>query len=168
MRNIRWQISLATLATVLCTATPLLAQQVPPRFGIGFSSIISTQDALGFGMRGRVSAPVSTDLSLALDVGFGGFFLSGRDDATWVFMPQVSGIVTLDGISKAPYLLGGIGGYFPLNDTNRSNGGPMLHGGMGWVRKLNETSIYYEIDPGIVIEKTEVELVIPVRIGVIF
>lgn len=154
---------------MLVTSHQVQGQVSPPRFGIGFSALISTDDILGFGMRGRVSAPVSRDLSFALDLGLAGFVLTGRTESSWVFMPQASGIVTLDAQNnRAPYIIGGVGGYIPITDANRNKGGPMLHGGMGWVRRLNETSIYYEINPGLVIERNEVELVIPLRVGVIF
>ena len=144
------------------------AQDLDPRFGFGFNTMISTADGLGFGFRGRAAAPVSADLSFAIDIGTTGFFLGGFDGSTWIFDPQLSTIVTLDGITKAPYIIAGIGGYIPVSNDTSNKGGPTLHGGFGYVKQLNETSLFYEVNPAIVIEKSEIELIIPFRIGVIF
>lgn len=144
------------------------AQDLDPRFGFGFNSMVSTADGLGFGFRARAAAPVSVDLSFAIDVGTTGFFLGGFEESDWIFDPQLSAILTLDGITRAPYIIGGIGGYIPVTNDSTTKGGPTLHGGFGYVKQLNETSLFYEINPAIVIEKTEIELIIPFRIGVIF
>ena len=52
----------------------------------------------------------------AAGLGVAGFILGGRDDASYVFTPQASVIVTLppEG-DRAPYLLFGVGGYFPFS-----------------------------------------------------
>ncbi|NND72006.1 MAG: hypothetical protein HKN43_10545 [Rhodothermales bacterium] len=160
--------SAGLLAVSLLLVSPSRAQDIDPRFGFGFNGLISTADGLGFGFRGRASAPVSPDLSFAIDLGTTGFFLGGFEGSTWVFDPQLSAIVTLDGITKAPYIIAGIGGYIPVADGSSGKGGPTLHGGFGYVKQLNETSLFYEVNPAIVIEKSEIELLIPFRIGVIF
>ncbi|MFQ5569286.1 MAG: hypothetical protein ACE5G0_06400 [Rhodothermales bacterium] len=167
---------LLALTTLLATACLLQrphqanAQQ-QPRFGIAFNTMLSTADGLGLGIRGRVSAPINRDLSFAADVGLTGFVLRGRDDATYVFDPQVSAIVTLPARGRgAPYILGGIGGYitFSSNGRNAHEGGPTLHGGIGWVRTLNDTTIFYELDPALIIGEESVDLVLPLRVGIIF
>ncbi len=48
------------------------------------------------------------------------------------------------------------------------NGGPTLHGGFGWVQTLQSTTLFYEIDPALIIGKSSVDLVLPFRIGIIF
>ncbi|HMB90093.1 MAG TPA: hypothetical protein VKP65_04550, partial [Rhodothermales bacterium] len=108
---------LLTLATFLITGSLLqpaddAMAQAATRFGIGFNGLISTTDGLGLGIRSRISAPVNADLSFAADLGLTGFILQGRDDASYVFDPQVSAIVTLPGRrDKMPYILGGVGAY---------------------------------------------------------
>lgn len=147
------------------------AQAQDPRFGIGFNALLSTADGLGLGFRGRASAPVNADLSLAVDLGFSGFVLEGRRNATYVFDPQVSAIITLpERRNQLPYLLFGLGAYVPIgeDDDGRRRSGPTLHGGMGWVQMLRETSLYYEINPGLVIAEERVDLAIPFRVGIIF
>ena len=147
------------------------AQSLRPRFGLGFNTTLTTAEGvLGLGVRGRVSAPVNADLSFAVDLGMTGFILSGREDATYVFDPQVSAIVTLDARQpRTPYLIGGIGAYVPFgDDANDDDGGPTIHGGFGWVQGLENTTLFYEINPALIIGKTAVDLVLPFRIGIIF
>ncbi len=161
---------LPVLVLVLAAVFPSTAraQELTPRFGIGFNTLLSSEDGLGFGFRGRASAPVNADLSFAIDVGAVGFILEGRDDATYIFDPQISAIVTLPGVSSAPYLLGGIGGYIPLSDKANTDSGPTLHLGIGWVRPLNETTLFYEVNPALIIGEKDVQVAIPFRIGLIF
>lgn len=144
------------------------AQELTPRFGLGFNTLLSSEDGLGFGFRGRASAPVNADLSFAIDVGAVGFILEGRDDATYIFDPQISAIVTLPGVTSAPYLLGGVGGYIPLSDKANTDSGPTLHLGIGWVRPLHETTLFYEFNPALIIGEKEVQVALPFRIGLIF
>lgn len=166
----------ATLLLLVFLALPTVwahsarAQTLSPRFGLGFSTMLSTPDGLGFGMRGRISAPVNADLSLAVDLGFTGFFLGGRDDATWVFDPQVSAIVTLPyETSRATYVIAGVGAYVPMESKDDDPvSGPTVHFGAGRVQLLRETTFYYELDPMIIIGENSVHLAIPLRVGVIF
>jgi len=144
------------------------AQNLAPRFGLGFNTMLSSEDGLGFGFRGRASLPVNADLSFAGGLGFTGFILEGRDDATYVIDPQVSAIVTLAGETKAPYIFGGVGGYIPTNRTSSTISGPTLHLGLGWVKALNETTLFYEVNPALVIGDSDVQVVVPFRIGIIF
>lgn len=152
------------------TSQTTIAQVLEPRFGFGFNTMLSTVDGLGLGFRGRASAPINSDLSAAVDLGLTGFILQGRDDAVYVFDPQVSAIVTLPGRgNRAPYVLGGIGAYIGFaREGTDTDSGPTLHGGIGWVQALDETTIYYEMDPALIIGATSVDLVLPFRIGVIF
>lgn len=144
------------------------AQTFNPRIGVGINGMASTADGFGLGIRGRASAPVNADVSLAIDLGFTGFIFGGRRDASYVFDPQASAIVSIpDTGDRLSYLLFGAGAYVPLGDAE-SRSGPTIHGGYGRVHILHETSLYYEINPAIVIGDTRVDLVVPVRIGVIF
>jgi hypothetical protein len=146
------------------------AQVASPRFGIGFNAMLSSADGLGVGFRGRASAPVNQDLSIAIDLGFTGFVLSGRRNAEYIFDPQLSAIINLPSTpDRLGYILFGLGGYIPMgSDTEDQQNGPTVHGGIGWVHALQETSLYYEVNPALVIGERDVDIVIPVRIGVIF
>lgn len=164
----------ACLLFALLFAAPTSAQSLAPRFGAGFDALLSVasgdvlESGLGLGVRGRASFPVNADFSVALGAGFAGFILGGRDDASYLFNPQVSGIVTLPRTENwARYLIGGFGGYFPLGDS-QAEGGPALHLGLGWARPLNESSLYVEIDPALVIGESRTALVAAARVGVIF
>ena len=167
----------ATLVLLTCLLAASASAQrggLNPRFGAGFDALLSLasgdvlDDGFGLGIRGRASFPINADFSVAVGAGFAGFLLGGRDDANYLFNPQVSGIVTLPRSPQwARYLIGGFGGYFPLGDSN-AEGGPALHLGLGWVRPLNESSLYVEIDPALVIGETRTALIVPARVGVIF
>lgn len=164
----------ACLLLALLFAVPASAQSLAPRFGAGFDALLSVasgdvlDSGLGLGVRGRASFPINADFSVALGAGFAGFILGGRDDATYLFNPQVSGIVTIPRTEHwARYLIGGLGGYFPLGSST-AEGGPALHFGLGWARPLNESSLYVEVNPSLVIGESRTALVAATRVGVIF
>jgi len=141
------------------------AQTMDPRVGIGFSVLASTSDGVGLGVRGRVAVPLNSNLSIAGDFGVTGYVFEGRNEAEYAVDPQLSFIVTLPGFDRAPYVIAGAGAYVSTSETE---GGPFFHFGVGRAHLIGDTSIFYEIDPAIVIESSEVELNIPVRLGVIF
>ena len=155
-------------AFVLIGATSSYAQLSNARFGVGFNTLLSSEDGLGMGFRGRISSAVNADLSLALDLGMSGFILNGRDDASYVIDPQLSLIVTMPGVERASYLIGGMGAYINTNDSSNALEGPTIHFGIGWVRALRESVLFYEVDPALVIGKSSVGVAIPFRIGIIF
>ncbi len=164
----------ATLfALFLCFASPQQseAQDLDTRFGLGLNGLVSTSDGLGLGLRGRVSAPLNQDVSMAFDLGLSGFIFGGTEEANFVFDPQISTIVTLPRSNdSAPYVLAGIGAYVPFgaNLGDDPLRGPTVHLGIGWVRALAETSLYYEINPALVIGQDRVGIALPVRLGLIF
>lgn len=146
-----------------------VAAQPTPRFGVGFNSMLSTADGFGLGFRGRASAPVNRDLSIGIDVGFTGFVLNGRRNADYVFDPQLSAIINLPQRNdQAAYILFGLGGYVPVGrNTDDQQNGPTIHLGLGWVHALQETSLFYEVNPALIIGERSVGLAIPLRIGII-
>ena len=144
------------------------AQLTNSRFGLGFNTLLSADNGLGMGFRGRISTPINADLSFGLDAGITGFILGGRGDATWVIDPQVSLIVTLPGVERAPYFLFGLGAMLDPSDSGDTLTGPTLHGGIGWVKPLRESVLFYELNPALVIGREKVSASIPFRIGVIF
>lgn len=151
-------------------APEAVAQELNPRFGVGANALLSSADGFGLGVRGRASAPINADLSLAGDVGLTAFILGGRRNADYIFDPQVSAIVSLPATrSRLTYVLFGLGGYIPVgDDDSNAASGPTIHGGLGWVVALQESSLYYEIDPAIIIREESVDVAVPFRIGVIF
>lgn len=166
MRNVF--LFAAALFLLLTFSNPVNAQGVNPRIGFGVNSMLSTSDGLGIGFRGRASAPVNADVSIALDAGFTGFILGGRDDASYIFDPQASAIVNLPRTStELSYLMFGLGAYVPMGETT-SRSGPTIHFGYGRVRVLQETSLFYEFNPALIIAQDRVHLALPVRIGIIF
>ncbi len=154
---------------LLLMALPYVAngQVAEPRFGVGFNAMVSTADGLGVGVRGRASYPVNVDVSAAADLGLTGFVLSGRRNADYILDPQLSAIVMLPISSiRANYVLFGAGAYVPVGGD--AGGGPTLHLGFGRVRALEESSFFYEVNPALLIGRDDVDLVIPVRLGIIF
>jgi hypothetical protein len=144
------------------------AQELSPRFGAGTHILVSTIDGVGLGAMARVSIPVNADFSLAIGPGFTGFVLGGTEDATWLFTPQISGIVTLPGRYRAPYFTVGAGGYFPLGEPGRERSGPTIHFGVGRVTLLAESTLFYEVDPMLVLSGDRIDLAVPIRVGLIF
>ena len=139
-----------------------------PRFGIGVNTMFSAQ-GVGLGLRGRVSAPLNTDLSLALDLGVTGFLLRGRDDASYVFDPQASAIVNVPFLSsRFNYLIVGVGGYVVFRADGSTSGGPTIHFGVGKATVLNETTLFYEVNPAIIIGEERLGFAVPLRVGIIF
>ncbi len=157
------------LLLVIATRTDSAqAQLQTPRLGISLNTLLSSEDGLGLGFRGRLASPINSDLSLAFDTGISGFIFEGQDQATWVVDPQVSLIVTLEGQTRAPYLLAGLGGYIPFGDGSTSEGGPSIHMGVGWVKLLRESTLFYELVPALVVGEETTSVAIPFRIGIIF
>ena len=162
------------IALLLFSTAPrhACAQELTPRLGLGFNTLLSTSEGIGFGFTGRLSLPMNRDLSLAGSLTGPGFILRGRDDAVYGLEPRAAAIVTLPGSGdSAPYLLVGLGAYLPVStpdDADDPANGPVLHAGYGRVHLLSETSFFWEINPGLVIQSTSVGLVVPFRIGVIF
>ena len=167
MRFPRFALALALLSGAAGVAS---AQTVAPRFGVGFDVVgaLPGQDLLpdgvGVGLRGRVALPVNADLSVAGGLGVSANLFEGRADTDYVLNPQASLIVTLPGSSSARYVLGGFGGFLPFD----GGGGPSLHAGFGWAIPLNETSIYFELNPSLVVGSEETGVVVVGRTGVIF
>lgn len=159
------------LITTLCAAPGAQGQDLNPRFGLGFNTSISTEDGIGIGMRLRGSAPVNRDLSFAIDLGLTGFIFEGRDEATYLVDPQISAIVSVPDTrpDRLTYFMGGFGAYLPFDaDGESRDAAPTLHFGVGRVHSLTETSLYYEINPGLIIGEERVGLLLPIRGGVIF
>lgn len=162
---------LLTLAITLCAAPTAHSQDLSPRFGLGFNTTVSTEDGIGIGMRLRGSAPVNRDLSFAIDLGLTGFIFEGRDEATYLVDPQISAIVSVPDTrpDRLTYFMGGFGAYLPFDaDGGSRDAAPTLHFGIGRVHSLTETSIFYEVNPGLIIGEERVGLVFPIRAGVIF
>ena len=161
---LRWLVA----ALFLVLPPSVRAQRSGPTLGIGFNTVLSAKQGLGIGFKVRAARAVNSDLSLAVGTGITGFVLAGRDDASYLFDPQFSAIVTVgsDRPDESAYLIGGVGAYIPIKDDYA--GGPTIHGGMGWVRQLYETRLFYELNPQLIIGETAISIAIPFRIGVIF
>ncbi|HEX7070987.1 MAG TPA: hypothetical protein VF190_09285, partial [Rhodothermales bacterium] len=137
---------------------------------LGFNTMLSSADGgVGVGLSGRISIPVNTDLSIGADLGFTGFIFEGRRDATWVFSPQLSAIITLLPEGRgATYVLAGVGAHAPVSNQDESESGPTIHIGIGRVHVLRETTVFYEINPALIVGLDAVNLALPIRAGIIF
>ncbi len=170
------RLLISALATLVLLPTLASAQGPRPRFGAGFDLVATppgqdvVPEGLGIGIRTRAAIPVNADLSFAAGVGVIGFVLSGQDEARYLLNPQVSGILTLPRARWAGYLLGGFGGMIVLSNDPISplDGGFTIHAGIGWALPLNETSLYIEIDPSLIIGENSTTVALPLRAGVIF
>ena len=164
-------VSAALLSVLLGAATPRAQGAAPPRFGFGFDAVgaFPGQDLLpegvAVGIRGRAALPVNADLSVAADIGLLANLWDGSADARYVLNPQTSVIVTLPSRGSIRYVLGGFGGFIPLEG---GGGGPTLHLGVGTAIPLRDTSLYLELDPSLLVGQDETTVAVAARVGVIF
>ena len=166
---------LLLVALIVVIAGPASAQRygsTPPRIGAGFDvqSALYGQDVLpdgpSLGVRIRAALPVNADVSVAASLGLGAHVFEGADDSAYVLNPQTSVIVTIPGGRRSVrYLLGGLGGFLPFSG---GGGGASIHAGIGTAIPLSESSVYFELDPSLVIGSDESVPVIALRTGVIF
>lgn len=166
----RSTLFLVVLAVVLGTVGPAQAQP-EPRFGVGLQMMGTTVDGnVGPGLRFRSSVPINQDISLGIGAGLTGYIFQGRDDAAYAFDPQASLVVTLPGPgTQRLYVLGGGGAYVPFGNLDDDvSGGPTLHFGIGKVWLLNESSFFLEFDPALYIGEQQTNVILPLRVGVIF
>jgi len=166
MRHFSSILALALLL-LCCSGESAFAQS--SRFGGGLQLMGSTvSDNVGPGVRIRTSTPLNPDISLGIGAGLTGYIFEGRDDASYAFDPQASLIVTLPGAARERlYVLGGGGVYVPFGDIT-ANSGPTIHAGVGKVWLLNESSFFFEFDPALFVGKEQTDVLLPLRIGVIF
>lgn len=163
-------LCLVALALVLGATGPAQAQS-EPQFGAGLQMMGTTVDGnIGPGLRFRSSVPLTQDVSLGIGAGLTGYIFQGRDDAAYAFDPQASLVVTLPGPgTQRLYVLGGGGAYVPFGNLDSNvTGGPTLHFGVGKVWLLSESSFFLEFDPALYIGKEETNVILPLRVGVIF
>ena len=167
-RGVAIMPGVALLLLLLVSARPAEAQ-MNPRIGVGFQMMASTiEDNVGPGVRMRISAPINRDLSVAVGTGFTGYVFEGQDDANYAIDPTLSLIVTLPVAGRrGTYFLGGIGAYVPLGEFS-SEAAPFFHFGFGRVWLLQDTSIFFEFAPALVVGDESAEGLFPVRVGVIF
>jgi len=162
-------VALLTLA-LLWPTVPAQGQQ-SPKFGVGFQMMGTTvDDNIGPGFRFRSSIPITQDVSFGIGAGFTGYIFAGRDDAAYALDPQASLVVTLPGSGPQRfYVLGGAGAYVPFGNLDEDvSGGPTLHLGIGKVWLLNESSFFLELDPAVYVGRKTSEVIIPLRVGIIF
>ncbi len=162
-------------ALALLLATTASAQRygaTPPRIGAGFevTTVFYNQDVIpnspALGIRGRVALPVNADVSVAASLGVGAHLFEGADDTRFVLSPQASAIVTLPGGgSSVRYVIGGLGGFLPMSG---GGGGPTIHAGFGWAIPLTETSVFFEVNPSLLVGEEEAVPVLAARTGIIF
>lgn len=157
------------LALGLLLGTVDLTHAQQPRFGVGLQMMGTTVDNnIGPGFRFRTSVPINQDVSFGLGAGLTGYIFDGRDDAAYAFDPAASLIVTIPGTGQQRvYVLGGGGAYVPFGATSAPSG-PTVHAGLGKVWLLNESSFFLEFSPGLFVGEEETNVILPLRLGVIF
>jgi hypothetical protein len=162
---------LVLTAVLAASASAQDVGSVPPRYGVGLdlSTAVFGQDLIpdgaAVGLRARAALPVNADISVAASLGVASHLFDGRDDAALVLNPQASVIVTLPGDGAARYVLGGVGGFIPLDE---GGGGPALHVGYGIAVPLYQTALFLEANPSLIVGEDETTPVLAVRGGVIF
>ncbi|HEY5565287.1 MAG TPA: hypothetical protein VIL33_06825 [Rhodothermia bacterium] len=148
------------------------AQDLGPRFGLGVGLVANptdddlANDDVGLAVRGRISKPLNSDVSLAGTVGFYAFVFNGTDTADYILNPEVSAIVTLNGQNRFPYLLVGAGGLFPTDGDEEARF--EAHAGYGLVWPLTSASVFLEVTPTLAFQPSGTTFVIPVAVGMIF
>jgi len=164
-------IAWLVLLTFVWVPAASSAQSLRPRIGFGLTTTVTTdsENPVGLGVHVRGSLPVNPDLSFGVDAGIAGFVFGGREEASYYATPQVLAIVTLNSAQfRSPYVLFGLGGYLPLGGkTEQSASGPSITLGIGWAVSLQQTSVYFELKPSLVIAKDSAKLNLPLNIGVV-
>jgi hypothetical protein len=160
--------SLVVLGILLGPALPAQAQDDQSRFGLGLQLLGSTAgDNVGPGLHFRASTPLNSDVSLAVGSGLTGFIFRGRDDSAFALDPQVSAIVSFSTANaQSTYVLGGAGAYVPFGDTD-TDSGPTFNVGLGRAWLLQDSSLFFEFTPGVLVGAETTTLVVPLRVGVI-
>ena len=149
---------------------PANAQIQMPRIGFGLNSAAGTQDpVVGMGFDARVSWPINQDFSIAGGTGVIGYVFQGREESSYFLTPQASAILTLDATNvKSPYFIAGVGGHFSIGSKDRSeDSGPTVHAGLGWTLLLQDTAIYLEISPTLIVARSSASALLPLRVGVV-
>ncbi len=164
-------VSAVLVGLLAGAAAPRAQGAAPPRFGVGFDVVGALPgqnllpEGIAVGIRGRAALPVNADLSVAADIGLLANLWEGSTDARYMLNPQTSVIVTLPGRGSIRYVLGGFGGFIPLEG---GGGGPTLHLGVGTAIPLRDTSLYFEFDPSLLVGQDETTVALAARVGVIF
>lgn len=162
------RFSAGSIALILFLLVGIGAAHAQTRFGLGLAATGNSADGFGIGLHTRTSVPLNQDFSFGFDLTGTGFVVNGWRDGRYAFEPQVSGIVTLPSRNdRALYVLAGFGGYIPLTLEGPNDGGPTVHLGAGYVVLLNETTVYYEVNPALIIGEDRVDIGFPFRFGVI-
>jgi len=167
-----WLKVCVLLAMVAATASNTLAQDTRPKFGLGVGFVANptdddlANDDVGLAVRGRISKPMNSDVSLAGSVGLYAFAFNGTETADYVFNPELSLVVTLNGASRFPYLLVGAGGLFPTDGDKSARFA--AHAGYGIAWPLTSVSVFLEVTPTIAFQESSTTFVIPLMVGMIF
>ena len=165
---VAWLVGLVALSAPAAAQSPALA---PPRIGAAFETwgALPNQglipEGVAVGLRLRAALPVNADLSVAGDLGVAAHLWDGAANARWVANPQTSLIVTLPSRGSVRYVFGGFGAFLPLDG---GGGAPSLHIGAGTAIPLNDTSVFFEVNPSLLVGENETTAVLAARAGVIF
>lgn len=148
------------------------------RYGGGLQATGSTAaQGIGPALHFRTSFPMNRDFSLGLGGTLTGFIFEGEN--AYALDTEASLIVTLPNPSRRSfYFLGGAGYHVPMGGRYDAPSavsgdlgvgqGPTFHAGLGSVWKLSATSLYLEVTPTLFFRRERSDVLLPLRIGVIF
>ena len=148
------------------------------RYGGGLQVTGSTAaQGIGPALHFRTSFPMNRDFSLGLGGTLTGFFF--EEETAYALDTEASLIVTLPNPSRRSfYVLGGVGYHVPIGGhydvPSAVSGdatvgqGPTFHAGLGSVWQLTSTSLYLECSPTLFFRKERSDVLVPLRIGLIF
>jgi len=167
-------ILLSLLLAALFVPSEVKAQALSTRVGLSTELIMNpfidelTDRTAGIGIRGRVGFGFNDDLSLGVGLGVVSFIFDGTSNAEHIINPQLSLIVSLPGTRRFPYIFGGVGSIFRTGGDLSSRTFLNLHVGYGLAFPLSESTFFFEIDPQLIVMSESSNLLIPLRVGVIF
>jgi len=167
-----WLTLCALLTAVLGVTAQISAQDNNTKFGLGVGFVANptdddlASDDVGMAVRGRISKPMNSDVSLAGSVGFYAFAFNGTTTADYILNPELSLVVTLNGQTRFPYLLVGAGGLFPTDGDKRARF--EAHAGYGLAWPLTSVSVFLEVNPTLAFEESSTTFVVPLVMGMIF
>lgn len=128
----------------------------------------STQRSVAPGLHLDAQLPIVGGLSVVGGAGFSAFLLEGRVDGTYTFDPELTLKFTLPSRSKGANTVFGGGGYHLPFGTGAGTADPTVHLGVGRIWTLQESTLFVNISPTVIIREETVSMSLPLRAGVVF
>lgn len=157
------------LGLLLLGAGTLQAQALRGQISLQMAGS-TIENSVGPGLHFDGKLPLVAGLSAVGGAGLSAFILEGRSDGTYSFTPEVGLNYVMPSRSKGATTIFGGGGYHVPFGTGASisQGGPTIHLGTGRIRTLQESTLFVNLSPTLVIRRETTSYLIALRTGVVF